>query len=164
MSKFKDYIELQKMYNELGEKLNKAQADFERTIPLQKLRKIYYFVDSENKIREAKWSGSPSDLRRYSVGSVFETIEEAEKEQLKRVAVGKIERFRNECNGNWQPDWNNLEEDKYTIVNDGEYFCIHETEIDMFNMFGYFKHKSDCNKAIELFFDDLEKWLNYETK
>ena len=34
----------------------------------------------------------------------------------------------------------------------------------MFNMFGYFKHESDCNKAIELFFDDLEKWLNYETK
>lgn len=161
MSKFKDYIELQKMYAELGEKLNKAQADFERTIPFQKLRNAYFFVDSENKIRDSKWNGTPSDLRRYSVGNVFETIEEAEKEQLKRVAVGKIERFRKECYGNWEPDWNNLEEHKYTIINDGEFFCTHKTEVDIFNTFGYFKYENECKKAIELFGDDLEKGLLY---
>ena len=164
MSKFSEYVELQKKYMELGEKLSKAQDDFERTIPLQKLRKIYYFVDSENKIREAKWGGAPSDLRRYNVGSVFETLEQAEKEQLKRIVIGKIERFRKECYENWKPDWNNLEEHKYTIINDGNYFCTHKTEVDTFNMFGYFKYENECRKAIELFGADLEKWLLYGEK
>lgn len=164
MSKFSEYIEIQKMYMELGEKLSKAKADFERTIPLQKLRKRYYFVDSENKIRESEWHGTPTDLRRYNVGSVFETLEQAEKEKLKRVAIGKIERFKKECYGDWKPDWNNLEEHKYTIINDGEYFCTHKTEVDLFNMFGYFKYENECKKAIELFGADLEKWLLYGEK
>lgn len=164
MSKFSEYAELQKKYMELGEKLSKAKDDFERTIPLQKLRKIYYFVDSENKIKEAKWNGKPQDLRRYNVDSVFETLEQAEKEQLKRIAIGKIERFRKECYGDWQPDWRDKEEEKYTITSNGEYLFVDKVTYDTFSQFGYFKYEKECKKALELFEIELYNWLNYEER
>lgn len=163
MREYEEYINKQKEYEELGKALKKAQDDFEKTLHLKK-NEMYWFVGNEGCIKSERWSMHAVDLARFDVGNAFKTEKEAEKERLRRVAVAKINQFRRECQGDWEPDWNNLKEDKYSIVIDGDYFSIHETLMNTFNMFGYFRHESDCAKAIELFVDDLEKWLDYETE
>lgn len=162
MSKFSEYIETQKMYEDLGEKLRKAQDDFEKTIPLQSLRKRYWYLNDTNSIRDSKWNGSYIDLDRYNSGNVFESDEQVEKERLKRELIAKIGLFRKECYGDWQPDWNNLEENKYTFMNDGKFLWVHKTEIDLFSIFGYFRHHDVCKQALDLFGKDIEKLMNYE--
>lgn len=159
MSKLRNYIELQNEYKDLEEKLKRAQEEFEKTIPLKKCKERYYYIDDRDRILDTEWFCSVVDVKRYNCGNVFKEMKQAENELLKRNLIANIEHFRKECYGNWQPDWNDLEEHKYSIINDGNYFCTHKIEIDTFNMFGYFKYEEECRKAIELFGDDLETWL-----
>jgi len=41
--------------------------------------------------------------------------------------IADVARFRKECYGDWRPDWKDLKQEKYTIVNDGQYLCTHKT-------------------------------------
>lgn len=164
MSKFSEYIKTQKMYEDLGEKLRKAKDDFEKTIPLQSLRKRYWYLNDTNSIRDSKWNGSYIDLDRYNSGNVFESNEQAEKERLKRELITKIGLFRKECYGDWQPDWRDKEEEKYTIESNGEYLFVDKVTYDTFSQFGYFKYEKECKKALELFEIELYNWLNYEER
>nr|DAP80835.1 MAG TPA: hypothetical protein [Caudoviricetes sp.] len=163
MREYEEYINKQKEYEELGKALKKAQNDFEKTLPFNK-NEMYWFISSDGEVHNEQWCMDSIDLARFNACNTFRTGKEAEKERLRRIAVAKINQFRRECQGDWEPDWNNLKEDKYSITIDGDYFSIHETLMNTFNMFGYFRHESDCAKAIELFVDDLEKWLDYETE
>ena len=162
MSKFKDYIEAKQKFEDAKEKVSKARVEFERTIPYKRLSQGYFYIDDGNVVKESRWRGNPEQLKQYESNNVFEDLTEAQKEQLKRKVVADVARFRKECYGEWQPDWKDLKQEKYTIVNDGEYLCTHKTTIDTFNIFGYFKYENECKKAIELFSDDLERLLNYE--
>nr|DAV68536.1 MAG TPA: hypothetical protein [Caudoviricetes sp.] len=160
MSKFQEYIETKNRYERLEKQLKKAQDDFEKTIPFQKSKK-YWFIDSEGNIKDTNWYTDSSDLNRFNLGNTFNTKEEAEKELLRRVVVSKVGQFRRECYGDWVPDWGNDDEEKYTITSNGMYFFATQTNCDIFNIFGYFKYEKECKKALDLFSDDLYKWLNY---
>lgn len=91
------------------------------------------------------------------LGNYFETIEEAEKEIKKRELQKEIEEFRNERNGNWQPDWLNNFENKYylTIVNGQKMSVSSSYYLNIFPEFGYFKESSDAHRAIEIFGDKI---------
>lgn len=162
MSKFKEYIETKQKYEDIKKELSKARVEFERTIPYKRLSEGYYYISEGNEVRESRWRGTPDQLRQYECNNVFEDLTEAQKEQLKRKVIADVARFRKECYGDWRPDWKDLKQEKYTIVNDGQYLYTHKTTIDTFSIFGYFKYENECKKAIELFGDDLEKMLNHE--
>lgn len=91
------------------------------------------------------------------IGNYFETVEEAEKEVKKRELKKEIEEFRNERNGNWQPDWLNNLENKYylTIVNGQKMSVSSSYYLNIFPKFGYFKESSDAHRAIEIFGDKI---------
>lgn len=164
MSKLKNYIELQNEYKDLGEKLKRVQEEFEKTIPLKKCKERYYYIDDRDRILDTEWFCSVVDVKRYNCGNVFKEMKQAEKELLKRNLIANIEHFRKECYGDWQPDWNNLEEDKYTFTNYDNFLWVHKVEADSFSMFGYFRHYDDCKQALVLFGKDIEKWMNYEKR
>lgn len=159
MSKFKNYVETKNRYKDLGEKLKRAQKEFEKTLPFKGFDK-YYFVDSEERILESEWHFTDKDISRYNVGNVFDSVKQAEKELLKRKLVSNIAQFRRECYGDWKPDWGNNDEEKYSIESNGLCLFPKKTSRDTFNIFGYFKYENECKKALELFNDDLYKWLN----
>lgn len=99
----------------------------------------------------------PTVKRMKDNGNYFETIEEAEKEIKKRELKRAVEEFRNECNGDWQPNWKDELEEKWSIMvkqnNRVEpflnYFSNH------YPKFGYFKRHTDSEKAIKLFGDRI---------
>ena len=163
MSKFKKYVETRNKYEDLGEKLKRAREEFEKSMPFKSFGK-YYFIDDRERILDTEWHCTRADISRYNTGNAFADFKQAEKELLKRNLIAGVEQFRRELYNDWQPDWANLEEHKYTFMNDGKFLWVHKTEVDLFSMFGYFRNHDDCKQALDLFGKDIEKWMNYEKR
>ena len=117
-------------------------------------------VHSDGCISKGTWDGYPYEKNLYAQGNVFHTQEEAERERDRRILLTRFRQFRDECNNGWKPDWRRSA--KYFIemnYGDGEeelrsewYLCSND-----FNLFGYFKSKEDCDRAIELFGNEIKR-------
>lgn len=158
--------ELEKQITELDER--KVALQHELEIEKQKTEiespleddEEYWFVTTEGAIRANWWSNSKLETMYYKQGNVFKTREEAEKEADRRELLTRFRQFRDQCNGDWKPDFENSWEDKYSIMfhyksrklkiaNSGDY--------DNFRPFSYFKNESDTQRAIELFGDEIKR-------
>ena len=117
-------------------------------------------VHSDGCISKGTWDGYPYEKNLYAQGNVFHTQEEAEKERDRRILLTRFRQFRDKCNGDWKPDLNNT---KYYIYLDCDYLMLNIFSSmirDAFNLFGYFKNKEDCQRAIELFGDEIKRlWV-----
>lgn len=84
-------------------------------------------------------------------GNVFNSEKEAVKEKARRFLKQEIKEFRDECNGNWRPDFEGSKV-KYCIVfRKNELFTLATSTIDYFPEFGYFRNLEDCERAKEIF-------------
>ncbi|MGY3739988.1 hypothetical protein ACWOA2_07725 [Granulicatella elegans] len=125
--------------------------------PPLKLNQYYWFINGEGLDFRTKWDADGFDKRRSEIGNVFVTREEAVKEIDRLSLLTRFRQFRNKCNGDWKPQ---LREMKYYIfLNCTDFNCSvsYDTVCNAFNLFGYFKHKTDCKRAIELFGDEIKR-------
>lgn len=116
-----------------------------------------YLLSSNGVIVEDWWSSSGNDQNRYRQGNFFKTKEEAQIERDRRDLLTRFRQFRDKCNGDWKPDLNNT---KYYIYLDCDYLMLNIFSSmirDAFNLFGYFKNKEDCQRAIELFGNEIKR-------
>lgn len=124
----------------------------------------YWTMHSGGKVYQAMWSNHDLDFERYSQGNVFKTKEEAERERDKRALLTRIRQFRDKCNGEWKPEFDDFLQDKYTIRCDyglKELFLFGESRVYEFSLFGYFKNGDDCERAIQLFGDEIKRlWVD----
>lgn len=114
-----------------------------------------WFISSSGSLFQDTWDTALISSDRYSQGNIFKTRQEAERERDKRILLMKFRQFRDKCNGEWEPDLNNT---KYYIYLDCDYLMLNIFSSmirDAFNLFGYFKNKEDCQRAIELFGDEI---------
>lgn len=107
----------------------------------------------ENTVGRLKW-----------LGNYFETVEEAEKELEKRDLMCEIEEFRNERNDGWSPNWEHEHEGKYSVFVErkgvkrvGVFVSYYSNHIPIF---GYFKNRSDAQRAVEIFGERILKLYN----
>lgn len=121
----------------------------------------YFCLHIDGEIIQNLWSGGPFDEGVYKQGHVFKNREEAGKERDKRELLTRFRQFRDKCNGDWKPDLNNT---KYYIYLDCDYLMLNIFSSmirDAFNLFGYFKNKEDCQRAIQLFGDEIIRlWVD----
>lgn len=104
------------------------------------------------------WEGIESDNRYFSQGNVFPTEEAAELEAERRNLLTRFRSFRDECNGNWKPDWENRNEYKYYIgFQYREIGAFTSYALNGLETFGHFKNIEDCEKAIELFGKEIKE-------
>ena len=115
-------------------------------------------------ISQNLWSGGPFDECVYKQGHVFKNREEARKERDKREILMRFNQFRDKCNGDWKPDWEDKSEDKFFILFNHESselksnWCSYSQP---FSSFGFFKNIEDANRAIELFGDEINRlWVD----
>lgn len=155
--------ELENKTKELQKKLEierqKKEIDYPFHYPFN-YRETCYLLSNNSVIVEDWWSSSGNDRNCYKQGNFFKTKEEAQRERDKRELLMRFRQFRDKCNGDWKPDWKHSV--KYFIefyYGDGEeglrsewYLCSND-----FNLFGYFKNKEDCDRAIELFGDEIKR-------
>lgn len=155
--------ELEKQITELDERKVALQKELE--LEKQKTEIEYSFAESEEywgldidgELIFDRWTGCKYDEDCFEVGNTFKTSQEAKKERDKRILLTRFRQFRDKCNGDWKPQ---LREIKYYIfLNCTDFNCSvsYDTVCNAFNLFGYFKHKTDCKCAIELFGDEIKR-------
>lgn len=118
----------------------------------------YFTVSLNGNVTSYMWTNHYFDTTRYLQGNAFKTKEEAERERDKRALLTRFRQFRDKCNGEWKPEFDDFLQDKYTIRCDyglKKLFLFGEDRVYEFSLFGYFKNGDDCKRAIELFGDEI---------
>lgn len=128
-------------------------------------------VHSDGCISKGTWDGYPYEKNFYAQGNVFHTQEEAEKERDRRILLTRFRQFRDKCNGNWKPNWKsdlkgsvNYFIERYYVDGKEEWCSEWYRRVNNFHLFGYFKNKEDCDRAIELFGDEIKRLYLEEEK
>lgn len=155
--------ELEKQITELDER--KVALQHELEVEKQKMEIGYPFEESEEywgldidgELIFDRWTGCKYDEDCFGVGNMFKTAQEAKKERDKRILLTRFRQFRDKCNGDWKPQLRELK--YYIFLNCTDFNCSvsYDTVCNAFNLFGYFKHKTDCKRAIELFGDEIKR-------
>lgn len=148
-------------FTEIGEILSKLLPDeeedtWEMKCPY-KYGDEYFFIDEVGSLIESRWDGLDMDKDRFSQGNIFPTKQATELEAKRRNLLTRFRAFRDECNGNWKPDFT-INSNKYFIENrKGKIDVDYVWTVNSFILFGYFKNKEDAERAIELFGDEIKK-------
>lgn len=86
---------------------------------------LYWYVDSDGVVCYTYWSNRLGDRRRWLLGNVYETEEEAEFARDKKRFLTKMER---DFEDNSEPiDWKNQDQEKWSFQ-----FNYHEQEIVLY--------------------------------
>lgn len=121
----------------------------------------YWLVDSGGDITSSRWDFSSFEHPRYEQGHIFKTKQEAERERDKRALLTRFKQFRDKCNGDWKPfeHGNQFYISFDTMTNVIHTNCVYINK--SFALFGYFKNKPDCERAIDLFGDEIKRlWVD----
>lgn len=98
------------------------------------------------------------DIKIFNQGNQFNSVEAAEKERDRRNLLARVNRFRDEKNDGWIPNWNRWQELKFCIYWSNETLIARPVDTMLgFNVFGYFKDREDCLEAIGLFGHEIYK-------
>lgn len=120
----------------------------------------YWIICDSGEFEKVIWNDYNLDKEVFIAGNAFPTKEEAELEAKRRNLLTRFRAFRDECNGDWKADWNDVTHRKYYVFysetkND---VCVTYIVFDKrFHTFGYFKNGDDAYKAIELFGDEIKE-------
>ena len=148
---------------ELLKELEVEKQKIEFEYPSLKIREMYWFINDEGLAFRTRWDEDRFDKRRCKIGNVFSTEEKAAKEVQKLSLLTRFRQFRDKCNGDWKPDWEVIEDsynyyiEMYYGYGNAKLRTDWSPSSDSFNLFGYFKNKEDCDRAIELFGDEIKR-------
>nr|DAS03389.1 MAG TPA: hypothetical protein [Caudoviricetes sp.] len=149
-------------FTEIGEILSKLLPDeeedtWEMKCPY-KVGDAHYCIQSSGDVFLDSWKDIEADDSFFSQGNIFPTREAAELEAKRRNLLTRFRAFRDECNGDWKPDWKDNHSRKYYFALNGIGLDIQVAySVNCFENFGYFKEKENARKAIELFGDEIEE-------
>ena len=158
--------EIQKQIEELAKKTQELQKELELEKQKTEIEYPFHFKGEcwqlriDGLVKEDWWSSSGYDRNCYQQGNMFTTQQEAIKERDKRYLLMRFNQFRDKCNGDWMPDWEDKSEDKFFIL-----FNHESSELNLnwcsysqpFLSFGFFKNSEDAIRAIELFGDEIKR-------
>ena len=151
------------------EELEKKTQELQKELEIEKQKEVkcpfkygdeYFLLPSDGMVSESIWGDYKFDNRALSQGNIFKTKEEAELEHDKRDLLTRFRQFRDQCNGDWKPNFKIFMANKYNIGVDffsGGLEARDSGNICELCLFGYFKSKEDCDSAIELFGDEIKR-------
>lgn len=154
------------------EKLKKEREELDKRIEtLEYAERMFeegdeiYHIDEYGNVNSGNWGNHAWIDGSFSQGHIFRTKQEAETEAKKRNLLTRFRAFRDECNDRWKPDFGKkCNAQKYLIGyswdSNEERYKMKSLELgasNLFNQFGYFKNRSDCDEAVELFGDEIKK-------
>lgn len=158
--------ELEKQITELDERKLSLQHELELEKQKTEIEYPFHFKGEcwqlrlDGLIAEDWWSNSGYDRDCYRQGNMFTTQQEAIKERDRRILLTRFRYFRDKCNGDWKPGFNNWDTNKYYVAysySSNDLCCFTVIFNTHFQPFGYFKNKEDCLRAIELFGDEIKR-------
>ena len=118
----------------------------------------YWGLNSDGSISKLVWDRDSIDESVLMLGNAFKTSKEARLEADKRVLLHRFKMFRDKCNGDWKTNFYREQRHHYIdFYNSEDVLFTGSTFNKTFELFGYFKNESDCDKAIELFGDEIKR-------
>lgn len=158
---------------ELTERIEKSQTELdELKQELEKLQKkpyeisypedgadVYYIDDCTGDI-EKRTFDPYNDYNKclYESGLLFDTKEEAEQFEREQTLIKKIKYWAKEQQGDWEPDWNNENQRKYSIDVDHfnkETICDWCWGHEKLSKLPYFKSEEIVQACIDEFEDEI---------
>lgn len=158
--------ELEKQIQELQKELEFEKQKTEIEYPFH-FKGECWQLRIDGLVSEDWWSNSGYDCNCYQQGNMFTTQQEAIKERDRRILLTRFRHFRDKCNGDWKPDFNDDDSWKYCIAfnhNHNMLKIYSYLNIEEFHLFGYFRKESDAERAIELFGDEIRRLYVEEEK
>ena len=108
--------------------------------------------------RHTRTHNNELDIKILNQGNQFNSVEAAEKERDRRNLLARVNRFRDEKNDGWIPNWNRWQQSKFCIYWISDTFIARPCDTLLgFNVFGYFKNRDDCLEAISRFGHEIYK-------
>ena len=163
MSKIEELEEKVKELMKEIETLKQKEKAEEFEYPFED-KEEYWLVDVKGEINHIPWTDVEFDTKRYEQGHIFKTEQEAIRERDKRTLMTRFRQFRDKCNGDWKPNWKsdlkgsvNYFIERYYVDGKEEWCSEWYRRVNNFHLFGYFKNKEDCDRAIELFGDEIKR-------
>ena len=124
----------------------------------------YWVIYQDGDINYGTWNNYGIDTKRYDQGNIFKTKQEAERERDKRALLTRFRQFRDKRNEEWKQkredciDFNGYHIEVYNGNDDGMLLRSDWDPVcERFCLFGYFKKQVDCDRAIELFGDEIKR-------
>ena len=118
----------------------------------------YWGLNSDGSVSRLVWDNHSIDQSVLMLGNAFKTSKEAILEADRRVLLHRFKMFRDKCNGGWKENHYRYQNHYYIdFCNEEDELFTGSTHYKTFELFGYFKNESDCDKAIELFGDEIKR-------
>lgn len=118
----------------------------------------YWGLNSDGSVSKLTWDKDCIDKSVLMLGNAFKTSKEAILEADRRVLLHNFKMFRDKCNGDWKTNFYREQRHHYIdFYNSEDVLFTGSTFNKTFELFGYFKNESDCDKAIELFGDEIKR-------
>ncbi|WP_455033793.1 hypothetical protein [Granulicatella adiacens] len=119
----------------------------------------YWIICDSGEFEKVIWNDCHLDKEVFIAGNAFLTKEAAELEAKRRNLLTRFRAFRDECNGDWKVDWNDVDQGKHIIKcgNERDLYVVSYWTVNEFNLFGYFKDNKDAQRAIDLFGDEIKE-------
>lgn len=124
-----------------------------------------YFIDNVQSTILSKIFdiSNMNDVKRFENGLFFETIEEAEQHLKECKLLFKIHQYAKEKNEGWEPDWENIFQEKYYIFYDyyrKELCTSFNNSTGAINKLPYFKTRKIAQECINLFGEEIKEVLS----
>lgn len=125
----------------------------------------YYMLEEGGDVLKTNTYSEKWRRKTFIRGLVFETREQAERYDKKRILINKMEDWAKKHNGDWTPNWNDKDETIYEVQIDRfpMYACdsplvINEVEeVRSVSIFPYFYSYETARKFIDEFRGEIEE-------
>jgi hypothetical protein len=134
----------------------KEEDTWEMEVPYEEVEEIW-LLNSYGQAQKHHWNKTTWIDGNFNQGNIFPTEEAAELEAKRRNLLTRFRAFRDECNGDWKPDWKNHRDRKYFISFSEKIklLLFYTGTSNHFQLFGFFKNEEDAKRAIDLFGDEI---------
>lgn len=146
--------ELRKQRAELDKKIEELESTGQ---PFDRFQR-YFLLTACGVINTEIYDDVNVHINNVSQGNAFKNLLEAELEAERRNLLHRFKMFRDKCNDGWKENFY-INQNRYYIdfSNTEDELFTGSTYYKTFELFGYFKKESDCDKAIELFGDEIKR-------
>ena len=122
----------------------------------------YYIIDETGALDYVFIYAKQNQKEVYQRGLAFERRAEAEQYDKERILLFKMHKWAEEHNGGWTPNWNDYNEEKWTVMyhNECEEFEIYENyRYREFLKLPYFKSEEIAEQFMEEFGEEIKEVL-----
>jgi len=120
----------------------------------------FYYVDEAGLINQIYVYDEEEQEKVFKRGLAFKTKEQAEKHDKERILLFKLHKWAEEHNGGWIPDWEDLDEYKYSVTYDydeNKFRIKYSWYENRFSKLPYFISDDTAQRFIEEFGDKIKE-------